>query len=63
MRKKILAACFLKHIWFDSEETENEYLEKLKGRKRRYMILNREKLPDGGIETEIKEQYNNNIMF
>lgn len=64
MKKKIVrSACILKRLEFASEEALNEYLEHLKYRKRQYVIVDRKKFPDGVITIEIKEQYNNNIMF
>ena len=63
MKKRILAACFMKRIEFESEKALDDYLWGLAAKHRQYEIVSRMKFPGGKAGLEIKEQYNNNKMF
>lgn len=60
--KKVLAASINKLLLFDTADEFEEYISRLKGRKRAYAILARQEL-EGKLRVLIKEQYNANDLL
>ena len=58
--KKILKACIMKQILFDTVSDYRAHMENLTEKRREYHILEKVILPDGKIRLLIKEQYNSN---
>ena len=60
--KKIISACIDQVVQFDSEHELSDFLEHLKNRKQRFMVVWENNLKDGKVQIRIRRQYNNHFM-
>lgn len=60
--KKVIAACIDRILEFDNQEEAAAYLEKLRNRKTKFRVINREEV-GGKYRIRIQEQYNKSPMI